>query len=156
MTSSPGPSEPREDRPPEDPTPSVLARDFAEIVEYLSCYLKATFDRGKLSIKEVLWRAIAWSSAIIVVIGILLTAAVFIFYGASLGLSELLGHRLWLGYLSTGLFFLVLISIWIRLEQRHLRKKSLRKEIEDYERTLDKQRSRFGRDLEEVAASSTK
>ena len=137
---------------PQEPSPlSALARDFAEMAEYFSCYVSATFDRGKLSIKELLWAAVGWASGVIVVSGVLLTAVVFLFYGAALGLAGLFGNRLWLGCLLSGLFFLTLTAGLIRFQRARFKRASLKKRVQKYEQTLDEQREKFGRDLEDQA-----
>lgn len=132
---------------PSLPSAALLTERFQEIFSYLSCYMSARIAQGKLSIKDTLWAMVGWGSLILVMIGILLTAIVFVFYGLSLWIGEVSG-RPWAGYLATGLFFLLIPGLWLKIQRASAKKKSLKKEMEAYERTLAEQRSRYGCDLE--------
>lgn len=153
----PGSESPPETAPeasPEPPSPDHLLRTLEEMAEYFSVYVSAKLDKGRLSLKGFVWGIAGGVSAVVIVTGVLLTAVAFIFYGAALGLGEAMGGRMWLGFLSCGLFFLGAAVGLIRFQRARSRRRSLQTMIHKYERTLDEQKSKFGRDLEEAAALS--
>jgi hypothetical protein len=60
----------------------------------------------------------------------LLTSVVFAFYGASAGLGEWMGHGEWLGFLCTGLFFLLLSASIIAFQLVRSRRRLARLETD--------------------------
>ena len=88
----------------------------------ISGFVGATIERGKVSLKEVLWKAVGWLFLVIVAGVILLTASVFAFYGAALGLAEVFGNRIWLGCLVSGVAFLAFIFIAVQIQKYRSRK----------------------------------
>jgi len=94
-------------------------------------------DRGKASLKDALWKALAWLFLAISAGALLLMAAAFAFYGAALGLAEAFGGRLWLGYLVAGSAFLLLVCVAFliqRLRSHRAKKILLRKTAESSDR----------------------
>lgn len=144
------PESPVEPAGPEESAASALSREIPEIIEYLSCYLSAQLDRSKLGVKELLWKVTLGGCAVFVMIGALLLAVGFTFYGLSLGLAELLEGRLWAGFLCVGTAFLALSLGLLCLIRARSGKHALKEKVQDYERTLEEQRSRFGHSLEDL------
>lgn len=125
-----------------------LQERVEEIFEYLSCYLEAKVLRGKLGLKQILWKAVLTLCFGLLAAGSLLVALAFIFYGAALALAELFGNRLWLGYLSSGGIFFAVTWIYLQAKRSNWLKASAHRKLKEYEQKLAEQRSKFGRDIE--------
>lgn len=144
------PKSPVEPAGQEESAASSLSLEIPEIIEYLSCYLRAQLDRSKLGVKELLWKAALGVCAFFVMSGALFLAVGFTLYGLALGLAELLEGRLWLGFLGTGTAFLALSFGLLCLIRARSGKNALKEKVQDYERTLEEQRLRFGHSLEDL------
>lgn len=130
-----------------------LVSHLGEILEYLACYLGIQVERGKLSLKDYIWKIAIGLGALFVGVVTLMVAIGFVLYGMALGLGEVWDDHPWIGFLSVGLFFLLMVTTVIAWQWKRSAKKNLQKRVKDYERTLDDQQRRFGSDLESRAAS---
>jgi len=142
--------------PKQDPKgPEALSQagsQVGELATYLSSYLESLLDKARISARGLLWGMALWPLGILVVAGIILLIFGFLFYGMTLGLAQVLGGRLWLSYLLTGITLLIFLALGLRYFMVTRPKKSLKKKIQSYEEELQKQKTSFGRSAEEQAA----
>lgn len=139
------------DDPPSADTKEDWALSLAEAAEYLFSYLSARWEIAQLSAKEI---AVKVGIALVVIfsgIGFLILAAAFLFYGAALGLGEAMGNRPWLGFIASGLLLASLVLFPLRLAVFGSRKRALKKRWKSYERELEKQSERYGRNAAQAA-----
>src|SRR5262245_41147105 len=118
----PAPPEAPADAPPdiaEDGTKILaqVAQQFAEIGEYLSCYLNTQLDRAKLTVRELILKFFLGLIGLSLVLGVLGVSVVFVFYGTALGLGKVLGDRAWLGFLVMGASVLTVSALSLKIYQ---------------------------------------
>jgi hypothetical protein len=131
------------------------ARQFAEIGEYLSCYLSTQLDRAKLSVRDVVLKIFLWLLGLSLAGGALIVSLAFVFYGTALGLGKAMGDRSWLGFLVTGASVFFVSAFSFKIYQWRIKRKILRMEVLRYETKLEEQRARFGHSALEQATGTT-
>ncbi|HKY63157.1 MAG TPA: hypothetical protein VJR29_07040 [bacterium] len=130
-----------------------LPGQFREIWEYLVEYLDAKWDLSKVNFRDALLQVVLWSVLTLLGAGLILIAIAFVFYGAALALTEVLGGRAWAGYLIAGGTLLLIFFLSIHFKIASAKRKSLREKTEKYERKLEEQRRKFGFSAADRAAA---
>jgi hypothetical protein len=118
-----------------DAGPAAIDRlwsDARELRAAIDLFIAARRDQIKLSLR----RALIWTVAIgLAVFGAAILAAaacVMVVIGIAGGLGELLGGRIWLGQLLTGLGFLITAGLVGIFTVRTMQQRSRRKTLERY------------------------
>ncbi len=124
-----------------------LVKDIPEILDYIGCYLRARWDLAKWSLKNFLVVLFLSILVLTMVVSIAVTGAIFFFYGLSQGLSQWIGGPAWSGFLLSGAFLVFAIVIFIPIYLARMRKTSLKKCVEEYEASIEKQRAKYGRSV---------
>ncbi len=121
-----------------------LGEQFSELKAYAWQRCAVQLDRVSLEVRRAVLLAAVGSLALLAAAAAVITAVVLLLSGASGGLAELLGGRLWLANLivsgatlgSIGVVFAVSYAVWARASRRKAKEK--------YERRTREQRQRFG------------
>ncbi len=129
------------------------ASHAAETLDYLGHYIRARLDLGKLALRNGLIKAAAGAVGLLVGVAIVATAAVLLTAGIAGGLGAMVGGRLWLGQLITGVLILGLVAAGGARAARSIRESSRKRRLREYARRKRRQRARFGRDAEQAARS---
>ena len=153
-------SEAREKSKPYSPqTPSEglgeISHQMAELGAYLTSYLEAQRDRIKLGLRDAIWGLGLLPLLLLFVSGVVLTGIVFFLYGAAEGLGKLLEGQEWLGYLVLGGGLILITGLTVLYTFTLQRKRSLKKQMKQYERELAEQRKQFGYDAETRAQQNS-
>lgn len=118
-----------------------------KILAYGSTYVDARADSFKMSAKEALLGLSVDLSFVFLGVMTLLLSLLFFMYGIALGLGQVLGERLWLGFALTGVAFLlgkVFVSKQIQTRQK---KSGLKSQIGKYQAELKIQNQTLGVDM---------
>jgi hypothetical protein len=127
---------------------------LVEMATYLTSYIGTQIDYAKLTTRELFLKVLVGILALLIISSILLISVIFFMVGTANGVGNALGGKLWLGYLSTGSFFLLAIGLSCKLVLRHRKKKSLKMKVKNYERELETESKKLGHNELERAASS--
>lgn len=151
-------TEAADEPPPSEASPSELLSEaslkFSEAGEYLASYLRSQVDRAKLTARDwVAWIILAFL-ALFLVASVLVTAVVFLLYGAAQGLTQVFGGRIWAGYLTTGGGLLLILSLGLKWERSLSKKRALKKRLKEYEEQLRHQTRDYGHNALERAAGA--
>lgn len=136
---------------PAEPKERDPSNQIAELGAYLTSYLEAQRDRIKLGLRDALWGLGLLPLLLLFVSGVVLTGIVFFLYGAALGLGKVLEGHEWLGFLVLGGGLILVTGMVLLYLFSQQRRRSLRRQIKQYERELAQQREEFGHDAEERA-----
>jgi len=130
-------------------------RDYwQEVLEYFAYGLQVRADLLKVRARQMAY-AIAWRMLIAVVVVVLLILGCIHFgRGIVLGLAAAYPAHPWLGELIGGVLLLGLGFGVVGSSIGYAKKKSLDKTLQKYEQRKQRQRSRFGRDLDQQAAAA--
>ncbi|MDX1386733.1 MAG: hypothetical protein R3257_04025 [bacterium] len=128
---------------------------MAELGAYLTSYLEAQRDRIKLGLRDAIWGLGLLPLLLLFVSGVVLTGIVFFLYGAAEGLGKLLEGQEWLGYLVLGGGLILITGLTVLYTFTLQRKRSLKKQMKQYERELAEQRKQFGYDAETRAQQNS-
>ena len=134
-----------------DPAGVPLAKQIAELREYLAHYLSTRADALRVHVRSAAVSALLALTAGFMLLVAVATAVVLLVVGLADGLTEFLGERPWAGKLAAGGVILGLASIlmwwgksnWDRVSTRELREK--------YARRRKRQRDRLRSDVRQRA-----
>jgi CHASE3 domain sensor protein len=124
---------------------------LSEIKAYAGHYMSAKVDGIKASIKRIVGLAIIGFVGLLVVVGIVFSAAFLLLAGLADLIGSALGGRIWLGQLIVGAFFLAVIlgaTLWVVKKMSAASRKQTEKK---YEGRHIQQVVDFGRDVHERA-----
>jgi hypothetical protein len=131
----------------EPDTLTLLVKQFHELGEYVSYYVTAKTDSAKLSVRNtVLWIALA-AMGFIVVAALIITATWLLLNGIAEGVSVLLGGRVWVGNIVTGVLLLVGLGLAIYSTMTIRRITSRERVVCKYEQRQAQQQEQFGRNV---------
>jgi hypothetical protein len=125
---------------------------LGELREYASYLAAAKADAVKFSLKKAAFFAVLGAVAGVAALALIATAAALLLKGFSGGLGVLLGDRLWLGDLIAGAAVLIGLLLGLAAAGGILKRASLKKTIDKYEKRQERQRERYGRGADEQAA----
>lgn len=131
-----------------------LTERLGEVSAYLSLYLETQRDRLQIAVRKGLWGLAIFPITVVLIAGSILIALSFMAYGTATGLSQVMGDRPWLGFLLTGLLFLILLALIVGYTVKIKGSKGVEKRRQEWEGELASQRKRFGHDAEERAAQA--
>lgn len=118
-----------------------------KILAYGSSYVDARADSFKISARKALNSFSADLSLTFLGVMTLLLSLLFLMYGIALGLGYVLGERLWLGFVLTGVVFLLGNIFLSKLMQARQKKSGLKSQIEKYQTELKIQNKTLGVDM---------
>ena len=127
---------------------------IAELKSHFRYFVSAKIDGVKAKVKlGVLYVALG-VVALLILAGLLFSAAFLLLSGLAMGLGQLLGSRLWLGNLIVGLVVLagVVACLWLMMKKiTHAGLVMMEKKYDDKQR---QQRAEFGRDVHQRGSGS--
>jgi hypothetical protein len=129
-----------------------VGQRLGELGEYVSYFISAKTDGIKLTLRNVAMYAALGIVGLLAAGAMVVSAVVLVCWGIALGLSALLGHHLWAGYLVTGVLILALIGggTWFGLKK--FTGSSRERLVKKYAARQHEQRRKFGRDVEQAAS----
>jgi hypothetical protein len=130
-------------------------KQLAETVTFAQYYVAAIIDGYKSAAKRAGLYAIVGIFTLIFAVAVLVTATVMALYGAAHGLGALFGGRVWLGELIVGVGALAWIVLAVWLLFRKMRRTWHEQTVAKYESLKRRQRTGFGRDVDDAAAEHT-
>lgn len=139
---------------PPDPL-AGLTRSLAELQEFAAVYVAARLDRIKLAARQALVWAVLGIAGGIVAIAALIAATVMLLEGMALALAELLGGRVWAGYLIVATVVLVAATTVVFAALGKIGRASRQKTIDKYERRRQAERATYGTDVAQRARRTT-
>jgi hypothetical protein len=122
-----------------------LGGELEELIEYASYYLAARVDRARLLARRLaIYCVLAMLGAMVLATYAVMATASLVL-GIAHGLAQLLGDRLWLGYLTAGflLWAAPAAALYFGLRQWTIR--SRERTVDNYARRRQQQTARFGR-----------
>lgn len=122
----------------------------AQFCDYAEYFARAQRDSLRLAVRDARWRFVREVTLLAVSVGFVVTAIVYVFDGTARGLDVFLGGRPWLASLVTGIAALLVFGSVVWTGVRCARREAYRKRVEEYEALKDRQRARFGHDVEEL------
>jgi hypothetical protein len=128
-----------------------IAEYAAQLREFAAFFARAEVDTVRLAVREARWRFTRRAATVAVAVALVVTAMVYVLNGAAGGLAVVLGGRLWLGSLVTGSAVLLVFGAVVWMGLRSARRAAYQKRVEEYEAIKDRQKARFGHDVEELA-----
>jgi len=136
---------PQSDRPQDEfkRIPDLLD----ELREYAGHYFSARRDLARAKARQTTAKFIAMGLIFLAGGGAVLVSVWLFGTGIALGLSELFGDRIWLGFLSAGLLILGLMSAMTWYGLSRWKKSSRDSTIRQYEQRHKSQHARFGRSV---------
>jgi len=134
-----------------DPLGDVAA-SWAEVREFLNHFLTVKADQVKLQARQVALWALAGLTGGIAGFAAIIMAVVFLLNGTAVGLSELLGGRIWVGQLIVGSAVLLAIALAGWLGVRKFFQTSHKRMVAKYDRRHSLQQFTFGYDASRRAA----
>jgi hypothetical protein len=134
-----------------DETWAAILSRLAELREYALYYVAANLDRLRLTARGAVMGTVLAIFVGLIAATIVATAAVLFVVSISAGLSELMGHRAWLGQLIVSVFILVSASGGAWLVVRRALRKYERTLVEKYEHRKQAERIEYGTDVEQRA-----
>jgi len=134
------------------PALESLAKQLAELREYVAYYCSARADMVNTRLRSAAVRALFAAEAGLGVSAAIVTASVLLVVGAAEGLTVLCGDRPWAGKLAAGA--VVLGAVWgaTWVGKSSWERSARRKSVEKFARRRVKQWKRFGRDVRQRAA----
>jgi hypothetical protein len=146
----------RSEAPGEDPStkpPAVesLAKQLAELREYIAYYLSAKVDMANARLRSAAVRVFFAVVAGLCIAAALVTAAVLLVVGAAEGLTVLCGDRPWAGKLAGAAVVLGVVWGAAWLGKSSWERSAQCKSTEKYARRRVKQWKRFGQDVRQRA-----
>jgi membrane protein implicated in regulation of membrane protease activity len=100
-----------------------------------------------MAVRDRIERLGATAAVAILLLAVMIAAAVFVMYGAALAVASYSGDRLWLGYLLTGLFFMLAITAILFTGRRRARAQA--------RRILEQKYARYDRNSQTDAGERT-
>jgi len=142
------------DKEPEGPEAAKrLMQHWAELREYGAYLLEVKADLFKHKLRSILANAALGVLGLMAGFAVILISVWQLLSGIAGGLGELLDDRLWLGNLVTGLAFLAVIGIGISVGLGRWQSASREATVEKYEQRKRRQKSQFGRDVQDAAGA---
>jgi hypothetical protein len=140
-----------------EPAPAEAMQQVSNLLgalgEYISYYFAAKADSFKLSMRNAMLMAVVGVGALLALGATVITAIVLLLVGLAQAIAALLGGRMWAGNLIVALLVLILIGGGTFAGLAMLKKASRERTVKKYESRQDKQRTDFGANVAERAAS---
>jgi hypothetical protein len=124
-----------------------LQRQYEELLEYVRFYLAARVDTIRAALRRTALSLVIGTLALFVACAALATCTVIGILGIANLIGQLLGDRLWAGYLITGFGVLLIVGLALLLFSSSLKRTSRERTASKYARRRQEQRARFGRDV---------
>ena len=124
-----------------------LQRQYEELLEYVRFYLAARVDTIRVALRRTVLSLVMGTLALFVAGAALATCTVIGILGIANLIGQLLGDRLWAGYLITGFGALLIVGLALLLFSSRLKRTSRERTASKYARRRQEQRARFGRDV---------
>jgi hypothetical protein len=138
---------------PDEPTPGERFHEAigaaGEVRRYVEQLIATQIDLLKLSIRQAIIYAIVGVLALLVLLAAIVAAAAMVVVGLSQAIAELAGGHAWVGNLTVGLGFLLIVGIGTWIGIRRVKEASLRATIERYERRAQQQKVETGHNAPE-------
>lgn len=111
----------------------VVAENLAALREQVHLLLQTRWDAGWLWLRARVWGLVAWMVLLVTTQAVTIAALVHVMRGTAMGLSQVLGGRVWLGHIICGCMFLVAAgfgvwSCWLVSRGRAMRRLKARYE----------------------------
>jgi hypothetical protein len=143
---------PGEDSSTKPPEVESLAKQLAELREYIAYYLNAKVDMANARLRSAAVCVFFAAVAGLCIAAAVVTAAVLLVVGVAEGLTVLCGDRPWAGKLAAGAVILGAVWAVTWLGKSSWERSAQRKSAEKYARRRVKQWKRFGRGVRQRAA----
>jgi hypothetical protein len=128
-----------------------LQAQLEELGEYARFYASAKKDAIVASVRKFALLGLAAVAAFAVFGAMLMTAAVLAVLGVAQWIGEILGDRLWAGYLIVGWGMLLLVAVGLAAAIVYLQRRFRTQTVNKYDKRRRNQRARFGHDLGQQA-----
>ena len=132
-----------------------ILQSLPELFDYLQSYLATRWDLTKVRLRNILVYALLTILGLSVFVAVSWLSLACLFYGASMGLAELLGNRVWLGFLLIGATLTLSLYLLFICLIRKIKTGPLRKRKEAYAEEIARQREKYGNSEMDRALSSS-
>jgi len=130
----------------------AMGARVSELAEYLSYYISAKTDGIKVTVRNIGLYAVLGVVGLLAGATFVVSAVVLVCFGIAAALAKLFGS-VWAGALVTGVLFLVLLGVGAMLGMKAMTKGSRERTVKKYGSRQQQQRTQFGTDVRERAAS---
>lgn len=123
-----------------------LAGQVGDLLQYAARYLAARIDGAKVQVRNLLLALAAGIAGLTLVCALIGTACVLLVLGCAQGIGELLGGRMWAGYMVVGLGALTTLTGGGWMGLRLFQRTAMKQTVARYERQQHEQPKRRGHD----------
>jgi hypothetical protein len=123
-----------------------LVGQLGDLLQYAARYLAARIDGAKVQVRNLCLALAAGFVGLTSACALLGTACVLLVLGCAQGIGELLGGRMWAGYLIVGLGALTTLAGGGWMGLRLFQRTAMKQTVDRYERQQHEQPKRRGRD----------